>query len=450
MLSKIETPKTIHYVIRIMASNQRPDRTELDKYHRDNVPLVIKYEEEIWIYGLALDGTTQLIGYTECTTQKGWRDLYKNLPFTQEPKILRERVDEIRQEIDSSGTHHPEALNETQKTIIAAWLKYPLKDIVSSLKEFPFQIVYALQELLLNYLREKDILKPVWSSFEEIQQILLHSCPQNRRVGDPAAAHYQLDGITRDEQGVEWVHYWTVDDSGNSITASERRGLLGLTAKNNETAPPVTKQAVIDYIKRLVGKVSTKAEQAFQRKAVEELQDTGLTTAHFKNWVSSQFFTEKHKNALVYLIRSRQFLPEAAIAEINGLNNYQVVAIPEGFNRSEVFELGERRVEALRALRKFGLTREHLNGWQDCHHFWFGGDYFLQEHKDALVYLVRDKGMPPKLAIAEIYELSYEQAERVTKGETREQVLKTSKPALNPDSNSSSGLSTHLWKRHEF
>jgi hypothetical protein len=82
----------------------------------------------------------------------------------------------------------------------------------------------------------------------------------------------------------------------------------------------------------------------YQIMALKELSDAGLTRTHIENWYNDKggkdCFDRNHKDALVYLIRQRQFSPEAAIVEISGLSFTQVPRITGGESRQQI--LGNR------------------------------------------------------------------------------------------------------------
>lgn len=424
MLSKV-----VKYPIHLMSSNQKPDKSELDKHYKDKILLVIKYEEEIWIYGLDVKGNTKL-------TRSFETDVYKNFSFTEEPKMLREKVDDIYQNILSIAGHIPEALNQTQKAIITSYLQYPLDDIVETYQGEHDRVISTLEWIMRKKIspQEENAFKELQGGAKQINNILFHDCPQNRRVGDPTAAYFQTDGIICDTNGIAWVHYWAIDKHGKRITASEHQGLLGLTAKNDETAPPVTKNAVVKYIHKLINQVIDEQRQKFlpfvglgryQIMALKELSDTGLTRAHIENWRNDKgdkgCFDRSHKDALAYLIRQHQFSPEAAIAEISGLGAYEAKAISEGFKRNEVIGLQSEEIAALKELRDTGLTKKHFESWHDEKHCSYG--YFFSNHKNALVYLIRQRQYSPEAAIAEINGLSMTQAAAISEGYTRNKVV---------------------------
>ncbi len=152
------------------------------------------------------------------------------------------------------------AINETQKRILEGYLQFPFEEIVESLSdeiESSSLIINAyktmvspgsLPEILPGLLTRSTLIfsrNEVWGSIEAVRKLFRHPCPQNRRVGDSSAASGSTDGIINNE-----VYYW--EDGFGGILKHEQQGLLGLTAKNDSSALPITKDAVINYTIQLI------------------------------------------------------------------------------------------------------------------------------------------------------------------------------------------------------
>ena len=132
------------------------------------------------------------------------------------------------------------ALNGTQRNIIEGLLKDYIDDILALNQS---DAIKALQAVIAeNVLAEEKALfekQDIWADVAFIREILTHPCPQNRAVS------YPYFGAPSDPSMVVYK-----DSDGN--VAFEQKGLLGLTARNDSTAPPVSKEAVVIYIHELV------------------------------------------------------------------------------------------------------------------------------------------------------------------------------------------------------
>lgn len=136
-------------------------------------------------------------------------------------------------------------LNETQKNMIRAVVNDDLDEIVSSLPDNPSREDITLRMTALVCLTSptpksqiqeyKD--KNVWS--EIIRTIYEHDYPQNRcenypYFGKPSSPSFV---VFKDKDGKADFEF---------------RGLLGLSARNDDTALPVERWDVIHYIEKLI------------------------------------------------------------------------------------------------------------------------------------------------------------------------------------------------------
>jgi hypothetical protein len=143
----------------------------------------------------------------------------------------------------------PKAINGTQKNIIEGALSYIFEDIQ---RIHPASDALKVVELISkkNELtkKEKAFLKKCdcLDSVKFVRTILEHPYPQNRAIGD-ATTNEGVEGV-KDGR----VYYWK-NGFGTGVK-SEPQGLLGLSARNDETALPITREAAIDYINELIGK----------------------------------------------------------------------------------------------------------------------------------------------------------------------------------------------------
>lgn len=131
------------------------------------------------------------------------------------------------------------ALNGVQLNILEGFLNFPLDDIKERVDER--KSIAALQLMLSDErtfsqhetkLKEWDVYDPI----KQVREILLHPSPQNRAENNP---YFKTPSDPRivvyEVEGDEYAHY-------------EKKGLLGLSARNDNTAAPVTKEDVVLYI----------------------------------------------------------------------------------------------------------------------------------------------------------------------------------------------------------
>lgn len=136
-------------------------------------------------------------------------------------------------------------LNETQKNMIRAVINDELDEIVSSLPENPSREDIILRMTALGCLTsptpKSEIQvyedKNIWP--EIIRKIYEHGYPQNRcesypYFGKPSSSN------------------WVLFKDKNGKPAFEPMGLLGLSARNDDTALPVQSWDVIRYIETLI------------------------------------------------------------------------------------------------------------------------------------------------------------------------------------------------------
>jgi hypothetical protein len=169
------------------------------------------------------------------------------------------------------------SLNVTQKNIIEATIKFPLDDIVDTLDQNNDLTLKALNAVLAKKIAEGDIQIfnakeiNVWDSMKQIRDILFHPCPQNRNTSYPYVAKetgfsmfkmdrvniqsvtHRGDIVLKNGRVIFNIHIIRNDLTRDDyIIAKEENGLLGLTGREDNQTPPVTKESVIAYIQQMV------------------------------------------------------------------------------------------------------------------------------------------------------------------------------------------------------
>ncbi|MBA3662279.1 MAG: hypothetical protein H0W64_11145 [Gammaproteobacteria bacterium] len=161
--------------------------------------------------------------------------------------------------------------------------------------------------------------------------------------------------------------------------------------------------------------------QEEQVNSLIDLREKGFSefpAEHLKQWQGA-YFSTSHKNALINLVEKRHYKSAAAVAEINNLNEFEARSIAENnLTRDEVLGFNGWQIRLLARLKNKGFTYSHMRSWQAPNE----SEHFLAGLNDAVIYLIK-KGMKAEDVISEINGLTNNQAARLVKGETREQIL---------------------------
>lgn len=127
-----------------------------------------------------------------------------------------------------------------------------------------------------------------------------------------------------------------------------------------------------------------------------------------------------HEMTIVYLmtLRTPRLSPDAAIAEIKGLNPNELYGLRDGLSREEVSGLNENQIVALGdpELRRRGLTAELLRN---------NPGFITPAHTEALLYLMirRTPPLSAAAALEELKGLNGHGAEAIAAGIPRQEVL---------------------------
>lgn len=144
----------------------------------------------------------------------------------------------------------PESINATQKNIIEGFLSFAFESFQNIT---PASIAMRALELIsIEKLNKEDHIflekNDLSSEVESIRAVLQHPYPQNRAVGDPTT------GVGPEGVKDGRVYFWRNGFGTGAL--SEPQGLMGLTARNDSSAFPISRKATVDYIKTLLKKES--------------------------------------------------------------------------------------------------------------------------------------------------------------------------------------------------
>ncbi len=231
------------------------------------------------------------------------------------------------------------AINGAQKNIIEGTLKFLLDDITSS--NTPEGAIRIYQSLLSTFVPSELIHLKATSSWESIEQIIkfvTHPCPQNRASGDPSAFWHSVlkghDPETVEEKkglvhGVFKGKVYCYQSGFGSVIFTETEGILGLTARNDNSAPHITKEAVVFYIKQLIQEEIYRLEQGLQSLHQPKEKLNQITTAKIYEY-QGIFFSSTNK--------LMQFLKQSNLTEIELIEQMITsrCSPPKGFNQWSV------------------------------------------------------------------------------------------------------------------
>lgn len=177
---------------------------------------------------------------------------------------------------DLKETKQKPELNGVQINLLEGFFENTFPDLKDANEAILDSLKRAITEEKLQE-GDKEILEAVDMFYEinSIREVLFHPCPQNRRTGDQTAvdSKFLFSGQEAPEDGVLRgdVFYWAKGDfrTPGSEKGHERQGLLGLTARNDDTANPVTRRAVVDFIGELANKkIMAKKSELDAQKAI--------------------------------------------------------------------------------------------------------------------------------------------------------------------------------------
>jgi hypothetical protein len=168
-------------------------------------------------------------------------------------------------------------INGAQKNIIQGVFKFYLDDIAELGNNLTIQVLRDLflgshsQEKISNYKRVG-----ILDTINEIRSYTTHPCPQNRST----SCYDQADFIH--------PHGHVAYKNSEGRVMYEQKGLLSLTARNDDTAIPITKKATIEYIQNLVTAALEK-HRLLHNRNTRKLDDDGMSC------VSSGSFIQRNK-----------------------------------------------------------------------------------------------------------------------------------------------------------
>lgn len=121
--------------------------------------------------------------------------------------------------------------------------------------------------------------------------------------------------------------------------------------------------------------------------------------------------------ALTYLIREKHIALNDAMAYIDGTTEEEAWGIAAGLAKEEIKDMPYRKIPILIEFKSAGMTAQDL---LTCPHSF---SFDAKEEKRALAFLIHQRKMTPKQALAEITHLESYQLDALLAGLTRKEVI---------------------------
>lgn len=121
--SSHKMPINSGYKINCMSVLKKPEKIDLDREYSEKIPLIIQYENDIFVYGRSSDGNSQL-------TQSSKPGIYKDIPFKEADILsLKDISSEIYNDIASANAHVEVMWIGTHEVIIRNAGNLPAKNV---------------------------------------------------------------------------------------------------------------------------------------------------------------------------------------------------------------------------------------------------------------------------------------------------------------------------------
>lgn len=128
-------PSTSGYKIFSLAVNAQPNIATMNRLYSANIPMLIKHDNQIWIYGFDQNSNPQL-------TQSQSADLYKHIEFKEEVVPVENVSAETYDEILSSGAHLAKIFICTHSLVVRNGGKLPAHNVRIVHKMLPDYHIY--------------------------------------------------------------------------------------------------------------------------------------------------------------------------------------------------------------------------------------------------------------------------------------------------------------------
>src|SRR5262249_49473808 len=144
----------------------------------------------------------------------------------------------------------------------------------------------------------------VYSSIYAIRRILFHPCPQNRTTGVGMPL------------GSDLIFY----KNAQGVVGFEQKGLLCLTAQNDDTAATVTKEAVVFYIYKMAQVTLRKQKRKLIENNKENQSDMG------EGMTLREVMSQRTQDTIKYFMDAKEMPLIETSASIPGMTSEQSMA----------------------------------------------------------------------------------------------------------------------------
>ncbi|VVC76260.1 hypothetical protein AQUSIP_15690 [Aquicella siphonis] len=155
-----------------MSSTAEPNKVNLDTQYGDKLPMLIKNDNNIWIYGLNVDGDTKL-------TKSNSPDKYNSLIFTESLTQLQEVSEDIYVDIRSCDAHISTMYVGTNAVVVRNSGRLSARNVRLGHKTLPNYNIYPNTKYEVTSLPSggKEIIFPILVPGEQITISYLYFAP---------------------------------------------------------------------------------------------------------------------------------------------------------------------------------------------------------------------------------------------------------------------------------
>lgn len=173
-VSAHKLPNDTGYLINIIEFDTKPDKAQLDLHYKEKIPLIIKFNTEIWIYGFDNDGSTKL-------KKSSNTDPYSSLSFSKKIELAKQIPNEVYQNIKDQSAHSAETYIGTHAVVVRNSGKLTAKNVRLGHQFLPNYTIYPNTKYEITDLPGggKEIYFPVLVPNEQITISYLYFAPIN-------------------------------------------------------------------------------------------------------------------------------------------------------------------------------------------------------------------------------------------------------------------------------
>lgn len=294
----------------------------------------------------------------------------------------------------------------------------------------------------INYINETLV-------YSDLRTVKKHLKTQNRHAlmqGDKklVAALELLDAIALHQTHLPHSRLFKATDFSMTQTREQTENEAGLFQSQLPTVS--TYEDFITYFKQLLNSVQTseipitiKVEMGYASHSRTLLEAHVIGISYHpvrKNFALIDINQLPIKTDVVSLDELIQFISDSKKLLKQNLSSFRSFLYTTDQHKDSVSKISETTLsslnaaissdsmvglsfvqkDALKTLAPEGLTAMHLRQWHS-------DDHFSSRHTEALTYLMRNRFLHPDKAIAELCDLNYIQAEAITRGMLRDEVI---------------------------